>query len=319
MHSGRLPTAHKSERVASLDLCRGAAAFTVAVPHYLLLDSVTSAAWESVAVLAVEVFFVLSGFVLAPQILHCLQHDSFRNLKIFLVRRWMRTVPAYLLSLGLISILLAPVPIGDFIRYVIYSQNLYAQINSQDYYPIAWSLSVEEWFYIGFPLFMIAALRWIAPPDRRKCAILAMLFIALVSIGRAMFGDMSNWGEAVRRVVVFRVDAIAYGFLFYLFAEATFLSKARTRYNAAIAAVVFAIAAAVATFGTLDIAYNWDIFSEHLFPFYAAGFGIAALFFFYSLAPLIDSHRVASRLSIWLGTISYSVYLFHFVIARMRR
>jgi peptidoglycan/LPS O-acetylase OafA/YrhL len=317
LHFGSLPTVGKSERVASLDLCRGAAAFAVAVPHYLLLDSVISPAWESVAVLAVEVFFVLSGFVLAPQILHCLSHDSFRNLKIFLVRRWMRTVPAYLLSLGLITILLAPVPIGDFVRYAIYSQNLYAQLNSQDYYPIAWSLSVEEWFYIGFPLFMIAALRWIVPPDRRKCATLTMGFIVLISITRGIFGDMSNWGEAVRRVVVFRVDAIAYGFMFYLLAEATLLSKSRVRYNAVTATIVFAIAAAAAIFGTLDIAFNKSILSEYLFPFYAPVFGIATLFFFYSLAPLIESNRVASRFSGWLGRISYSAYLFHFVIARM--
>jgi peptidoglycan/LPS O-acetylase OafA/YrhL len=56
-------TAH---RIASLDLLRGLAAFAVAISHYLIFSSVTAAVPETISVLAVEVFFILSGFVLAP-------------------------------------------------------------------------------------------------------------------------------------------------------------------------------------------------------------------------------------------------------------
>src|SRR6266702_5939935 len=89
--------------VASLDLLRGIAAFAVAISHFLIFRSLGGDAAEVVSVLAVEVFFVLSGFVLAPQILACMQSGRPRRLWVFLVRRWMRTVPPYLMALTLIS------------------------------------------------------------------------------------------------------------------------------------------------------------------------------------------------------------------------
>ena len=57
------------KRVASLDFLRGLAAFSVAIPHYLTLNVADSALADAIAITSVEVFFVLSGFVLAPQIL----------------------------------------------------------------------------------------------------------------------------------------------------------------------------------------------------------------------------------------------------------
>ena len=81
-----------SERIDSLDLLRGMAAFAVMVPHffmYYLRDAATTA--EIVSVTAVEVFFVLSGFVLGPQIVLCAERRDWLTVRTFLVRRWMRT------------------------------------------------------------------------------------------------------------------------------------------------------------------------------------------------------------------------------------
>ena len=52
----------------SLDAVRGLAALGVAVPHYLMVRGIGGNAAEIVSILAVEVFFVLSGFVLGPQL-----------------------------------------------------------------------------------------------------------------------------------------------------------------------------------------------------------------------------------------------------------
>ena len=56
------------KRSASLDLLRGGAAFAVAIPHYLTANAPFQPFAEAFAIAGVEVFFVLSGFVLAPQI-----------------------------------------------------------------------------------------------------------------------------------------------------------------------------------------------------------------------------------------------------------
>src|SRR5262245_32515456 len=152
------------ERVASLDLVRGLAACSVAFCHYLTTNSQLWPRAETISILAVEVFFVLSGFVLAPQIIRCSQDGRAINLMIFLVRRWMRTVPPYLLALAAISILTGQLLTGDFIRYCLYLQNFIRQSNIADYYPVAWSLSVEEWFYVTFPLLVFIAAK--ATPAR---------------------------------------------------------------------------------------------------------------------------------------------------------
>jgi peptidoglycan/LPS O-acetylase OafA/YrhL len=71
------------KRVAALDLLRGLAAFSVAIPHYLTLNATDAPVAEVLAVTAVEVFFVLSGFVLAPQILTQVVGQPAENLASF--------------------------------------------------------------------------------------------------------------------------------------------------------------------------------------------------------------------------------------------
>ena len=80
------------KRSASLDCLRGAAAFAVAIPHYLTANAPFQPFAEAFAIAGVEVFFVLSGFVLAPQIVDWVVSKPWRNLGVFLVRRWMPRV-----------------------------------------------------------------------------------------------------------------------------------------------------------------------------------------------------------------------------------
>src|SRR5207342_72621 len=72
------------KRSASLDFLRGVAAFAVAIPHYLTANAQFQPFAESFAIAGVEVFFVLSGFVLAPQIVDWVVDKPSRNLGVFL-------------------------------------------------------------------------------------------------------------------------------------------------------------------------------------------------------------------------------------------
>jgi peptidoglycan/LPS O-acetylase OafA/YrhL len=69
------------KRFASLDFLRGLAALAVAVPHYVTLNEAGQPVADAIAITAVEVFFVLSGFVLAPQILTMVIAGPIRNLR----------------------------------------------------------------------------------------------------------------------------------------------------------------------------------------------------------------------------------------------
>ena len=305
------------KRIAALDLIRGAAAFSVAVPHYLMLCS-DSAAAEAISVLAVEVFFALSGFVLAPQILFCVQRQRWGDVGTFLVRRWMRTIPPYLFALILISAILGDLFSHDFFRYALYVQNLFQQSNVNDYYSIAWSLSVEEWFYVLFPAIVFIVLRSFSSSSDRACALAAIGFIGAITLLRFFEGPNANWGDDVRRVVIFRLNSIAYGFLLYVFVR-NFLPLARDK-PASIgtligAAVLFGLAALIAFEATSAIGTEHGAINQRLYPFYAAAFGLSAIFFFYVISPWLEHSSTLSRCAGYLGRISSSVYLFHLLFA----
>lgn len=87
-------------RVASLDLLRGAAAFIVVIPYYAMTMPGEHALAEIISILGLENFFVLSGYVLAPQIIMvAVEPRRMLNLGIFLARRWLRTILPYLVAL----------------------------------------------------------------------------------------------------------------------------------------------------------------------------------------------------------------------------
>jgi peptidoglycan/LPS O-acetylase OafA/YrhL len=305
------------ERVAAFDLLRGIAALSVAIPHFILLNS--KAGWaESVSVLAVEVFFVLSGFVLGPQILRCLRSGRAGDLGVFLARRWMRTIPPYLFALALISVIVGHVELADFTRYALYVENLFAQHNVNDFFPVAWSLSIEEWFHIAFPgLLMTAA--WCFRNNRDGFAILAALcFIGAITLLRLVFGDLDDWGASVRRVVAFRIDSIAYGFLLYMFVVSRAPSASDWRaavFNPGAAAFLFIAAASFAGVLMWRIEAAKSHIAETLFPFAAAGFGIAAILLAYSARHVFQHSSWLTECSTFLGRVSYSLYLFHLSVA----
>jgi peptidoglycan/LPS O-acetylase OafA/YrhL len=298
------------KRVAALDLLRGLAAFAVAVPHYLTLNATGWIEADIVAVTAVEIFFVLSGFVLAPQILTQVIGQPARNLRIFLARRWMRTIPPFLVALLCVSYVTGQLWTADSARYALYTQNLFFQANINDYYPVAWSLSVEEWFYVTFaPLAFIVAL--MCKSDAWKTSVLVGVgLIIAITLARSAFGDYSQWDAEVRRVVVFRIDSIMFGLLLYV-AVAKLDHGAQPSIRLGLP--LFAICSAIAGLVTYLTAKGY-ILSEQLFPYAAAAMGISAVWLAHRAEFLFAGRKLLSNFSTYLGGVSYSVYLFHIIL-----
>ncbi|HEY6992073.1 MAG TPA: acyltransferase [Xanthobacteraceae bacterium] len=302
-----------SERIVSLDLLRGLAALAVMVPHFFMYYlGEASAIAEVVSVTAVEVFFVLSGFVLGPQIVLCARRGNWATLRTFLIRRWMRTIPSYLVALLAISVIARELGSADFFRYGAYVQNLLSQHNDRDYYPVAWSLSVEEWYYVLFPPFLLLYAKLVRRGGEwleHVCA--AVLFIAGITLLRFLYGDTADWGAHVRRVVVFRIDSIAYGFLLYLVLQrAKFEWNARLRLGALLLLAATTIALLEINARMLASGAGW---LRQIHPFVSAAFGMSTLVFFLSVNSLLQSHW-KSAVSAYLGHLSYPIYLFHLVI-----
>jgi peptidoglycan/LPS O-acetylase OafA/YrhL len=298
------------KRVAALDLLRGLAAFAVAIPHYLTLNSSEWIQADIVALTAVEVFFVLSGFVLAPQILTQVIGHPARNLRTFLLRRWMRTIPPYLVALLCVSYVTGQLWTVDFARYAFYVQNLYFQANVNDYYPVAWSLSVEEWFYVTFaPLAFVIALACKSNAWRTSVFV-GVGLIVVIEVARSTFGDFAQWDAEVRRVVAFRIDSIVFGFLLYV--AVSRLGK-DVRPSIRLALLLFAVCSAAAGVVTY-LTTKGDVLSELLFPYAAAAMGVSAVWLAHRAEFLFAGRKLLADVSTYLGGISYSVYLFHLIL-----
>jgi peptidoglycan/LPS O-acetylase OafA/YrhL/lysophospholipase L1-like esterase len=303
-----------SKRVASLDLLRGAAAFSVAIPHYFTLNSTDWPIAEAIAIAAVEVFFVLSGFVLAQQILYMVMGNPAANLRVFLIRRWMRTIPPFLLALLLISLLTNETFTAGFFRYAGYIQNLFYQANSRDYFPVAWSLAVEEWFYVSFAPLIFLLARVSGRTDRKFAAIVAIAFILSIVILRAAYFSPDHWDAEVRRVTIFRIDSIAWGFLLYLVLERPAAAGVRTARGSLVLSLLAALFVACGALcgWAAYLTTTGSTLAKQLFPYAAAGAGLSAVTFFREAEPIFARPGIRSACFL-LGHISYSVYLFHMI------
>lgn len=208
------------QRVFGLDLLRATAIVAVLLTHAQLVYPPEERGWfgsfASISgALGVELFFVLSGFLIGSILLSLEPHfQQIKTLPHFWQRRWFRTIPNYLLFLilSILAALFVRRPIPNILSYLTFSQNwLWPH---PDFFNQAWSLAVEEWFYLLFPISLFFFNKVL------KSFNVAFLFSAcafiiipsLIRINWALSG-IPDWDANYRTIMLVRLDAIMYGVL----------------------------------------------------------------------------------------------------------
>lgn len=289
----------KREHYPYLDLLRYLAALCVAISHFQIF--LLNGKDEIVGILAVEIFFVLSGFVLANQINLVIKENKVVFLRIFLYRRWIRTIPPYLVAIFLAAMLFGYGNIENLIRHLFYLQNFTSDNPLRNFFSVGWSLSVEEWFYIFFPVFLLLAIK--LPFKKFKPQHYALAFIGFFILGRFLYGETDNWGADMRRSVVFRLDAVAYGYIAFVYKD--YVSK-----KLLIAALIVGAPFLAYLIMGSEILSN-SLFVQNLFFVYCAAF-------FGATITLASKFRINSNITVFifdvLARVSYPIYLFHIII-----
>lgn len=146
------------QRIRSLDLLRALAIILVINAHTVLAFGAPPAlAPLQLGGTGVDLFFVLSGWLLGRQLLRELSTHNTINLQRFWYRRWLRTLPAYYTVLFLTflqQILLKSHPDIRY-SYLYFLQNYH----ELPYFSISWSLCVEEHFYLLVGPFLLLLYR----------------------------------------------------------------------------------------------------------------------------------------------------------------
>ena len=141
----------ENKKYYGLDLLRGIAGYGVAITHYFYFVG-EKQNFEYYSFIFVEIFFVLSGFVLGNQLIKV--HNEKNNLKIFYIRRLLRTIPLYLVALIFYTAISNNFNL-DFFKFLIFIQKIIPNFVDNNYFMVAWSLSIEEFFYLLFPIYLI--------------------------------------------------------------------------------------------------------------------------------------------------------------------
>lgn len=268
--------------------------------------------------LGVEMFFVLSGFLIGSILVKDLQKPNYNRKHIlnFWKRRWFRTLPAYyfILFLNLFLAIILKFELNNFWMYPFFIQNAFS--NSITFFTESWSLSVEEWSYFILPILIYLVNKFIVQNIKYCFFVATLVVIVFAHIVRyihndtVVYEDMNIWNDGLKSVVLFRIDAIAYGFIvawFYYFYRSILYKY--SIYLLIIALHLFFLQFFVFNVLGINIVNNPVYFNV----FYVALIGVTIML---SLPIFIfwDKPILGGNFFTFISKISYSVYLVHYSI-----
>ena len=213
------------KRVFGLDFLRAFAIFCVVQGHAerILFDTPLDRFTDMPVPHGVDIFFVITGFLIGKSFInHLKQHDNHisrsKTLN-FYVRTALRILPNYLFIL-MVNYLLVRLHVieGDLQafplwRFATFTQNLFTPF--WGFYWESYSLSVQWWFYIFFPLLLILCSLFAKP--KRYIPWLCLLFVVASIAFRLSVADQVHdrfgWDIWIRKTVASRTDNIYMGVL----------------------------------------------------------------------------------------------------------
>jgi len=153
-----------SSRINGLDTLRACAILLVLMYHYMVFVShePSFGFLSEIGWMGVDLFFVLSGYLIGNQIFAGLQSEHGFSLKTFYIRRALRTLPNFYVVLAIYF--LFPIEAGGkavtpLWKFLTFTQNFDLKPGSA--FSHAWSLSIEEQFYVALPLVAIACMTYL--------------------------------------------------------------------------------------------------------------------------------------------------------------
>lgn len=303
-------------RLPGLDLLRSIAIVWVMFFHTFVIGGI-GPDWEWLTRFGwagVDIFFVLSGFLIGSQWLQALQSGSGASLRSFYARRAWRILPAFLVVLGVYAAFPAvreEAGLEALWQFLSFTLNLFIDYSQNRAFSHAWSLCVEEHFYLVFPLLALWMTR--RPSAARFIGLCLLLVIGGVALRGAVWLHMDAtqpqrpWFiEDLYYPTWMRLDGLLAGVMLAtlrVYRPGAWSRLQRHAHVLALAGIALAGLALLLFRQRTGLAANtlgW--------PLLSFGFGLLVLG---ATAPQGWVARLALPGTGWLAAVSYSLYLSH--------
>lgn len=303
-------------RIQQLDILRGIGVILVLGRHLKAIPPTTPTffmpflhGWKSIGWMGVDLFFVLSGYLVTGLMLREFSARGKFDAKRFLIRRGFKIYPSYYFLLGFtwfaISLNGHGYPPFTALAQSLFIQNYYP---GEDHYPMGhtWSLAVEEHFYL-----LVAALFAFLVTKKaglRPFAIVCAVFIFVVPILR--FIDRYHHARILNHITHLRIDALFMGSL---------LSCAHHHYGDKFEAI-FRSKTLILTIASVLLLLPTVYFGFASYWAFSIGLTAEQLAFCLIIMLLLVNtkpHGLWAAVLSTIGVYSYSIYVWHAPIEKL--
>lgn len=299
-----------SKRISGLDLVRSIAICLVLFLHAkdsissmpVFLKGLFSRGWAGV-----DIFFVLSGFLIASQVIKEKQAKPFvKKLKHFWVKRWFRTLPLYFTAL-FAYVVIKPLLGWEFsdsiLKYFFFLQNYFAP---KDFVQ-SWSLCIEEQFYIIFPLLVFTFSKLIKKPWFWLLPIVVSILCRYFIVGSETIENETQLAYSIAFPSFTRMDGISLG-VFLAFTQDYWKPFVKDSCNSIFLISLIGFVLSLVYFGHTPLGMK-AVFVYSTLSLFSAGMVMAGNFIRIPLA----SHSFF----FWVATLSYGAYLWNNLFMRV--
>ncbi len=312
-----------SDKLVGLDHLRAFAIFYVFLFHYSILfpspewlASIGKFGWTGV-----DLFFVLSGYLISSQLfvkIHQKRTISFRE---FFLKRFFRIIPAYVVVVALyflFPVLREREPLAPLWKYLTFTHNLGLDLRTQRTFSHAWSLCIEEQFYLFLPLILIGLIYF----NSMRKGVMILLFFFIAGLSARLYAwyafvepaiNDDNlwiiWYKWIYYPTYSRLDGLLVGVsIAAVFQFMPKLKKILQQYGSYCLMAGIGVLIGAYFLCEDQVSFKASIFG---FPLISVGYGFILIG---AISPECFLSHFQSRITANIATLSYALYLTHKIV-----
>jgi peptidoglycan/LPS O-acetylase OafA/YrhL len=286
-------------------------------PHPAWLEAISKFGWTGV-----DLFFVLSGYLIASQLFYQIAQQQTISLKTFFLKRFFRIIPAYLVVVGIyfcFPYVHEREALAPLWKYLSFTLNLGLDLRTQGTFSHAWSLCIEEQFYFFLPLILIGLVHF--KLLKKGFWLLITLFIAGFAIRYYAYNNFvlphieeeygwANWYRHIYYPTYCRLDGLLAGVgIAALLQFRPAIKERLLQYGNALLLLSIAILTAAYILCIDQESFEATVFG---FPLVSIGYGVMVLG---AVSPNSFLYKYGAVGTSTIAALSYAFYLTHkFVI-----